>query len=106
MVTLEHVRDLFDEPENEAGRVTAATVTPDGRWIAVRSYRNLYLYRAQELLQGGTAEPTIVDLGPLELLQGESVAITEDGTVWLTSEAVNNVSDASWARLRCAFPSG
>jgi hypothetical protein len=36
------VRDLFPKPENERDRVTAATASPDGKWVAVRTYRTLW----------------------------------------------------------------
>lgn len=103
-VTLEHVRELFPEPEDSDDRVTGAAATPDGRWVAVRSYRTLYLYRANDLLGGGPAEPAVVDLGPLDEEQGESVAVGSDGTVWVTSEAGGKNDPPRWARFQCTLP--
>ncbi len=103
-VTLERVRELFPEPAGEEDRVTSATASPDGRWVGIRSYRNLYLYRAEELVGDGQAEPIVVDLAPLGQVQGESVAISADGTVWLSTEAENEDASPAWARLRCTFP--
>jgi hypothetical protein len=103
-VTLERVTELFPQPGDEADRVTAATASPDGRWVAIRSYRRLYLYPAAGLVGGGAVEPTVVDLTPLGEAQGESVVIAADGTVWLTSEAESKGERPRWSRLQCTFP--
>src|SRR5690606_16996510 len=102
--TLELVRELFAEPEDADDRVTGATSTPDGRWVGIRTYRHLYLYPADALTAGASVEPAKVDLSPLGQDQGESIAIADDGTVWMTSEAENRDSEPTWARLRCTFP--
>ena len=46
----------------------------------------------------------MVDLTPLGQPQGESVVISADGTVWLTSEAEKKDTQPGWARLRCDLP--
>ena len=103
-VTLEKVRDLFPEAAAEEDRVTAATASPDGRWVGIRSYRNLYLYRADQLTGAGAAEPAVVPLAPAAHGQGESLVLSSDGEVWLTGEAENKDSRPQWARLRCTLP--
>lgn len=103
-VTLERVRELFPEPDDKDDRVTGATASADGRWVGIRSYRNLYLYRASDLVGGGEAEPTVVDLEPLGEEQGESVVISGDGSVWMTSEAESKGARPGLSRLRCTFP--
>ena len=102
--TLERVRELFPEPQDNDDRVTGATASRDGRWVGIRTYRTLYLYPADALVGGGVAEPTMVDLAPLGQEQGESVAISEDGTVWMTSESENKDGRPRWSRLQCTFP--
>ena len=102
-VTLARVQQLLPEPETDDDRVTAATASPDGRWVAIRSYRNLYLYPAAALTAAGEVEPTIVDLTPLEHDQGESVVISADGTIWMSSEAENEDSRPVLGRLRCTL---
>lgn len=100
---LERVRDLFPEPEHNDDRVTAASATPNGRWVGIRSYRTLYLYLAQELLSQGDTAPITVDLTGLGQAQGESLFLADDGTAWLTSEAEGD-GRARWVRLRCTLP--
>ena len=103
-VTLERVGRLFPQPQDEDDRVTAASATPDGRWVGIRTYRALHLYRMDALLGGGAAEPMVIDLSPLGEAQGEGLAVADDGTVWLSSEAGGDGEPPRWSRLRCALP--
>lgn len=102
-VTLERVRELLPQPEDNDDFVTAATATPEGRWVGVRTYRTLYVYAADPLLGGGTAEPTVFDLGSLDQAQGEGLAMADDGSVWVSSEADGNEDRPSWSQLRCVL---
>lgn len=111
-VTLERVRTLFPAPRDGGDRVTAATSTPDGRWVGVRTNRRLYLYPARALLSAGPAgagetgtdavEPITIDLSPLAEPQGEALAMADDGAVWVSSEADDE--GPRWSRLRCSLP--
>ena len=104
-VTLERVRELMPAPRSSADRVTAAAASPDGRWVAVRTYRTLYLYRASSLTAGGGAKADAItmDLRQLKEAKGEGVALANDGTVWLSSEAAKK-APPRWARLACTLP--
>lgn len=84
-VELERVRALAPRPTQTGDRVTGAGASPDGRWVAVRTYGRLALYRTADLLGDGGPAFT-VDLVPLGEAQGEAVALRDDGTVLLTSE--------------------
>lgn len=103
-VTLERVRTLFPEPEDERDRVTAATSTPDGRWLGIRTYRALYLYPAPALVGDDVVEPTVVDLSSLSEAQGEALVLADDGTIWVSSEGEGNDGPPRWSRLRCEYP--
>jgi hypothetical protein len=103
IATLERVRELFPMPENSDDRVSAATATRDGRRVAVRSYRNLYVYDAAALVSGAPVEPTVIDLAPLGEGQGEGVTLADEGTIWLSSEAANRRSLPLLNRLNCAI---
>ena len=102
IATLHRVRELWPQPRDERDRVTAATATPDGRWIAVRTYRTLYLYSAAPLIAGEPVTPREVDLTPLRELQGEAIAMSNNGTVWLTTEAKKK-DQPRMSRLDCAI---
>jgi len=101
--TLERVRELRPQPKSEDGRVTAASASPDGRWVAIRTYRTLWLYAADRLVGTGPVEPVAVDLAPLRESQGEAVALGDDGTVWLTSEAAKKRDAPTLSRMTCTL---
>lgn len=85
---LEHVRELGPQPGRRGDRVTAAAASPDGSRIAIRTYDRLYLHDSAALLASAAAEDGLTfDLRPLNEPQGEAVALDDDGTVWLTTEA-------------------
>ncbi len=103
-VTLEKRRDLMPAPRTSDDRVTAAAASPDGRWVGIRTYRTLHLYPAAALTgEGELAAPVTMDLRPLKEAKGEGMAIADDGTVWLSSEAAKK-SPPRWARLECTLP--
>ncbi len=101
VATLERVRELFAEPHDPDDRVTAATATPDGRWVGIRTYRALYLYPLEDLVGTASLQPRVVDLSNLPGRQGEAIAMANDGTVWLSSEAEDDDARPLWARLAC-----
>ncbi len=104
VVTLERVRELWPQPGNADDRVTAATASPDGRWVGIRTYRALHLYSAPALVGAEAAEPVTIDLRPLREIQGEALVIADDGTVWLTSEAEQRRDQPRLSRLECTLP--
>ena len=101
---LEVVRQLAPKPEEVGDRVTGASASPDGRFVAVRTYAALALYRTQDLL--GSGRPFAqMDLDPLAEPQGEAVSLANDGTVVLTSEGPGSKHiPGTIARLRCTLP--
>jgi hypothetical protein len=102
--TLTHVRVLMPRPATRENMVTGAGASPDGRWIAVRTYRTLYFYPAAALLSGKEpVAPTEIDLTPLGERNGEAVVVANDGSVWLTSEAKGRKGLPAWARLQCTL---
>lgn len=100
--TLQLVRELLPKPGNERDRVTAATTSPDGNWVAFRTYAMLYLYRTADLLGAGAPYLTY-SLAPLAEKQGESVVLDNDGSIWLTSEAEQKADRPTIAGLKCTL---
>jgi hypothetical protein len=98
---LERVSELFPQPADGDDRVSAATVSSDGSRVGIRSYRRLYLYDTESLISGALVEPTVIDLAALGEGQGEGLALGDDGTVWLSSEAANRRSLPVLNRLDC-----
>lgn len=81
-------------------RVTGAGASPDGNVVAVRTNKELLLYRTQELI-GGNAQPRRFDLTVVGEPQGEGVAVAADGLIYLTGEAGGG--GGTFAALRCTF---
>ena len=102
--TLQRVREIAPRPRAETDRVTAATASPNGQWVAIRSYSTLFLYRTTDLL--GDGAPAIThSLTSLAEKQGESISLDDDGTIWLTSEAERSQDEPTLTGLRCDLSS-
>ena len=88
----------------EASKVTDASASPDGRWIALRTKGAVRVFAASELTVGTVREVLTYDLEGLGETQGEGVAVGNDGSVWLTSEGGGKGRPGSLARLTCSMP--
>ena len=99
---LQLVREIAPKPASPMDWVTAATASPNGRWVAIRSYSTLYLYRTDDLMKGNLS-PLSFALTGLGEKQGESLALGDDGTVWLSSEAENMAEVPTFAKLSCSL---
>lgn len=99
-VAMTHVREIAPRPADERDRVTAAGASPNGEWVAIRSYSTLFIYRSRDLLGGG--KPAIIfPISSLGERQGEAIAIDDDGSVWTSSEAEDLRVLPTFARLTC-----
>jgi hypothetical protein len=101
--SLQLVREIAAQPRAEADRVTSATASPNGNWVAIRSYSTLYLFRTADLLNGGAPAVTH-SLVSLAEKQGESITLDDDGTIWMTSEAEREADAPTIVSLRCTLP--
>jgi hypothetical protein len=102
---LEHVATLAGKGgKNE--RITDADLTPDGKWVALRTLGRVEFHRIDALLRGGTGtdEPIEVDVSGLREPQGEGIAVGSDGTVFLAGESGDGVHGGTLARLSCKLP--
>ena len=101
VATLELVEELMPEPENDRDRITAGTLSRDGRWVGIRSYTNLYLYEAASFFSSSADQPQVIDLSAARQENGESLVISAEGSIWVTSEAGGDDSSPEWARFEC-----
>lgn len=85
VVTLEFVRNISGGPLPLEEQVTGASASPSGELVAIRSYKRLRIWRTTELLAGGGPQLT-ADLYPLGEVQGEAVALLDNGGVVVTTE--------------------
>jgi hypothetical protein len=94
--TLAPVRTL-----NEKVRITGGAVSPDERWVALRSNRMLFVYAANDFAKGGN--PVRVDLASFKEPQGEGIAFGSGGELVLMSEGGGGDAAGVLTRIHCAF---
>ena len=83
---LERVQALTERPVSLADRATGAGSSPDGKRVVIRTQNMLQFFDVRD----GRLEPSVdgvVNLRALREVQGEAVALDDDGLVALTSEA-------------------
>ena len=85
-------------------KVTDASASPDGRWIALRTLKAITFYAASELTTGTVREAFRYDLSGLGEAQGEGISLGANGVVWLTSEGGGKARPGTLARLQCQLP--
>lgn len=104
IVELEPVQTFDPGPMPLGRQVTGADATPDGRWVAIRSYDSLRFHPVDVSMAEPLLEPHGIALHPLREAQGEGVGLRPDGTVVLTGEAGPFRGDATIHLLRCRLP--
>lgn len=102
-VSLELVRTLAPRAQPIEQQVTGAGISPSGDWVAIRSYKRLRIWRTADLLGGGSRPALTVDLSPLGEIQGEAVALLDNGGVVLTSEGGFPGAAGTVAVLSCSL---
>lgn len=100
-VVLERVQFLSGAPRSLPDQVTGASADPEGRIVAVRTYRSLRFHRLQDGRLRAIEDHGLVNLQPLQESQGEAVGLGPDGLVVLTSEAGPTGGPPGMAILRC-----
>jgi hypothetical protein len=101
---VEKIAELGPEPTEELQLITGASASPSGEWVAIREYKRLSIYRAADLVAGRVAPVLEVDLTEVGEVQGEGVAILDNGRVVLTSEGGFKESPGTIAILQCDLP--
>jgi hypothetical protein len=84
--------------------VTDAEASPDEKSVAVRTEREVVLYRAADLVDGHVNPYARIPLGDLKEPQGEGVALDDTGTLYLASEGRGWGRPGSFLSLRCTLP--
>ena len=68
-----------------------------------KTYQSLAFHRPAALLRGDTVPAYRFPLDEVEEVQGEGVALLDDGTVYLTGEAGFDDSPGTVSTLRCTL---
>lgn len=82
-------------------RITGASASQDGRWVALRTLDAVDTYRAADLVRGVPGTPARVDVRSLGEPQGEGVGWGPPGTLYLTSESGKKNKPGTLSRLSC-----
>lgn len=98
------IDDLLVDRDRRRSRITDAETSPDGKWVALRTNSELLLFPARELMNGRTAPAWHADLRPLDETQGEGVAISDDGDVYLAGEGGGHGLPGTLTHVKCALP--
>ncbi|MBW3629045.1 MAG: hypothetical protein KY464_07075 [Gemmatimonadetes bacterium] len=101
----ERIVDLGSATEDQLKYITGASASPSGRWVAIREYKLLSIYRTADLVAGRVAPALEVDLTEVGEAQGEGVTLLDNGRVVLTSEGGFKGSPGTIAILQCEMPS-
>ena len=91
------------DPAARDERITDGSVSPDGRWVALRSNQAVTFYAAPDLLTGNWRKAGRVALSTLGEPQGEGVAFGSDDSVYLMSEGGGKKQPGTFARLTCSL---
>ena len=96
---------IAGEKVDAKDRPTAADVSPDGQWVAVRTTDWVAFYRTADFVSGAWREAFRTDLSSLGEPRGEGVTFAGGGAVVLVGEAGGLFgSSGTFARLACTFP--
>lgn len=104
-VTLERVGESIQGRAAQDQRITDAAVSPDGRWVALRSRGSLVFFPTADFLKGQWNEVRRVDLSGLREPQGEGIAMGSNSTVYLTGEGGGKGQPGTLARFTCELQS-
>lgn len=109
MTMLTRVADLpvekfLNDQERRRSRITDADTTPDGEWTALRTNSDLLLLRTRDLVDGKMNDVWHADLRSLDETQGEGVAISNAGDVYLAGEGGGHGLPGTFAHVRCQLP--
>jgi hypothetical protein len=85
-------------------RPTAADVSPNGTWVAVRTTHAVVFYRTGDLIAGRWGEAFRTDVTGLKEPRGEGLTFAGDETVVLVGEGGGLGAPGTFARLACTFP--
>jgi hypothetical protein len=97
--------DQFVTDQNRRrSRITDAETTPDGAWVVMRTNTELLLVRTRDLVDGKMSDVWHVDLRPFDETQGEGVAMSDAGDVYLAGEGGGRGLPGTFTHMKCQLP--
>jgi hypothetical protein len=98
------VEQFLIDQNRRRSRITDADTTPDGAWVALRTNMELLLVRTRDLVNGKMSDVWHADLRTLDETQGEGVAISNEGDVYLAGEGGGHGLPGTYTRMKCQLP--
>jgi len=98
------VDEFLSDDDRRRSRITDAATTPDGEWVALRTNTELLLLRTRDLVNGTMNDVWHVDLRSLDETQGEGVAISDAGDVYLAGEGGGHGLPGTFTHVKCQLP--
>ena len=98
------VEKFVTDQERKQSRITDAETTPDGEWVAMRTNSELLLLRTRDLVDGKMNDVWRANLRLLDETQGEGVAISNAGDVYLAGEGGGHGLPGTFTHLKCEMP--
>ena len=99
--TLQLVATLTSAAPEKTYRITDAAVSPDARWVALRTNDLVLFYVREALLQGVPGTPLSFDVRGLREPQGEGIAWADPTTLLLAGESEGA---GTFASISCNLP--
>jgi len=100
--TLERIGETVgSRVSGRADRITDGAVSPDGKWVALRTRTHVTFHRLADLTAGRWQETRRVDLTSLGEAQGEGVAFGPGDTLYLAGEGGGKARPGTFVRLTC-----
>lgn len=103
--TLERIGASIHGKAAQDQRITDGAVSPDGRWVALRSRGSLVFFRTADFLKGQWNEVRRVDLSGIREPQGEGIALGSNNTVYLAGEGGGKGQPGTLTRFTCEVQS-
>ena len=94
-------KPLISRKAEERDRITDGSVSPDGKWVALRTHAFLIFFRSADFFSGQWRDATRLDLRPLGEPQGEGVTFGDGGAMYLVGEGGGKGRPGTFARVSC-----
>ena len=98
------VEKFLSDQQRKRSRITDAATTPDGEWVALRTNSELLLLRTGDLVDGKMNDVWHANLRSLDETQGEGVAISNAGDVYLAGEGGGHGLPGTFTHVKCQLP--
>jgi len=98
------VEKFLGDQDRKRSRITDAGMSPDGEWVALRTNLELLLLRTRDLVNGKMNDVWHTNLRSLDETQGEGVAISNAGDVYLAGEGGGHGLPGTFTHVQCQLP--